>query len=96
MVHYRVRQSLRRAAHTVTVDAIAIAIAARLLLRASRQITQKGDDSFERPADPTAYCNAQKRRSLIVGLNHFEAMAPKPETSSFLEQYFSLARAVFD
>jgi hypothetical protein len=51
---------------------------------------------FERPADPTAYCNAQKRRSLIVGLNHFEAMAPKPETSSFLEQYFSLARAVFD
>ena len=51
-------------------------IAARLLLRSLGQITQKGGNSLERPANSTAYCNAQKRRSLIVGLNHFEAMAP--------------------
>jgi hypothetical protein len=60
------------------------------------QITKNGDDPVQRPAGPTAYCNAQKRRSLVSGLHHFEPVAPKPETSSLLEEYSSPPRVFFD
>ena len=38
---------------------------------------------------------AQKRRSPLVGVNHFESVALESETFSFFEQYFSTPCAVF-